>query len=165
MAIAGQQPHPCGVPADQHSEPVVLNLVDPARAGRRPLGLDWQARRDEAGGGRAQHHTGGNIGGHSLSRISFKEYGSWAARCATARGAYCASLEMALIGMCYLTIGMASSAYRHGGRSHEEDDRSAPVWRANEGAEDQGEDRTGSGADGGSTKTGGGDNTARESAP
>jgi hypothetical protein len=38
-------------------------------------------------------------------------------------------------------------------------------WWANEGAQDQGEDRAGSGAHGGSARTGGGDTTAREPAP
>jgi hypothetical protein len=46
----------------------MFDFVDPAWAGRRALSLGWQARLDEGGQGRTQHHVSGNIERHSLSR-------------------------------------------------------------------------------------------------
>jgi hypothetical protein len=53
IPIAGQQADADGVPTDHEPISVVIDLVNPAGAGRRAIGGRGQARFDEAGGGRA----------------------------------------------------------------------------------------------------------------
>ena len=46
--IAAQRQHAVGVPQRHDAEAVVLDLVEPVRAGGRRLGRRWQARFNEA---------------------------------------------------------------------------------------------------------------------
>jgi hypothetical protein len=48
VAVAGDQSHARGVAPCQDAEAVVLDLVEPVRAGRRRLGRGRQARLDQA---------------------------------------------------------------------------------------------------------------------
>src|SRR5262245_42015382 len=73
MAVAGAQPDASSVPPDHHAEPVVLNLVDPAGAGRRTFGTGWQAGLDEAGKSNTQHHTGGDSRGRMQCRSTTRQ--------------------------------------------------------------------------------------------
>jgi hypothetical protein len=51
MPVAGEQPDAGDVAPDHHAESVVLDLVNPAWAGRWAIGAGWQAGRDEASSG------------------------------------------------------------------------------------------------------------------
>ena len=50
MAVAREAADARAIPAHHQPIAVVLDLVDPERAGRWPGHLRWQARFDEAGG-------------------------------------------------------------------------------------------------------------------
>jgi hypothetical protein len=47
MSVAREQPHAAVVAAGHHPIPVVLDFVNPLRAGWRSLGGGWKARRNE----------------------------------------------------------------------------------------------------------------------
>src|SRR6516162_7762621 len=79
IAVAGNQPHPGLVPAGQNAEAIMLDFVQPARAGRRRLGRRGQAGVDDPqpAGTLTQHatvnrsyHPKSRIGGQSLHNSS-----------------------------------------------------------------------------------------------
>ena len=49
MSVAREQPHAAALAAGHHPIPVVLDFVNPLRAGWWSLGGGWEARRDETG--------------------------------------------------------------------------------------------------------------------
>src|SRR5262249_19556356 len=73
VPVRCQQSYSDGIPARHKAVAVVLDLVNPVRAGRRSVGSGWEARFDEAGGRRpagTRQHDGCNIGRYLLRRIS-----------------------------------------------------------------------------------------------
>src|SRR5215469_2158466 len=48
MPVAGEQPHASGVTARHQPVAVVLDFLNPVRAGRRSVGRGWEAGFDEA---------------------------------------------------------------------------------------------------------------------
>jgi hypothetical protein len=58
----GKYPHPLAVAAADKAEPIVLDLIDPLRAGRHGAGVGRETRLSEAGGRRTgeveRHNTG-----------------------------------------------------------------------------------------------------------
>jgi hypothetical protein len=49
MPVAGEQPHASGITARHQPVAVMLDFVNPVRAGRRSVGCRWEAGFDEAG--------------------------------------------------------------------------------------------------------------------
>jgi hypothetical protein len=79
VAVPGEQPHAAGPTAGHHSKAIVLDFVNPARAGRRSLGRTWEARlaKIREGAQTPQHvpymeHTGARVesGGRKLVTFS-----------------------------------------------------------------------------------------------
>src|SRR5262245_56045822 len=68
MSVAREQPHAAALATGHHPIPVVLDFVNPLRAGWRSLGGGWKARRYEASRkGTLQHahlmrHDAGRVG-------------------------------------------------------------------------------------------------------